>query len=109
MPGKPASIPTVFISSTVEDLERFRAAARDAVVGARCLPDMQEYFVARDHPPLAECLERVARADVLVAIVAHRYGWVPADQPGGGCKSITWLEVEHAAGRNKEVLAFLVE
>jgi formylglycine-generating enzyme required for sulfatase activity len=105
----PHSTPTAFISSTAEDLKLFRAAAKDAAVAARCLPDMQEYFAATDNPPLAECLERVAQADVLVVLVAHRYGWVPPDQPESGCRSITWLEVEHAVRLNKEVLAFVVD
>jgi hypothetical protein len=65
---------------------------------------MQEYWVARDNPPLAECLERVSRTDV----VAHRYGWVPSEQADSGCKSITWLEVERAVEDGKEVLAFVV-
>ncbi|HEY6347066.1 MAG TPA: SUMF1/EgtB/PvdO family nonheme iron enzyme [Bryobacteraceae bacterium] len=111
MRAKP--VPTVFVSSTAEDLKKFRAAARDAAVAAHFLPDMQEYFAARDHPPLAECLERVGGADVLVVVLAHRYGWVPPDQPphqaDSACKSITWLETEHAAAEGKEILAFIVD
>jgi hypothetical protein len=105
----PHRTPVVFISSTAEDLKLFRAAARDAAVAARCLPGMQEYFAASDNPPLSECLQRVAQADVLVVLVAHRYGWVPPDQPESGCRSITWLEVEHAVRLKKEVLAFVVD
>jgi formylglycine-generating enzyme required for sulfatase activity len=74
---------------------------------------MQEYLVASgDKPPLEKCLEEVSKADVLVTVVAHRYGWVPPAQPEGSAKSITWLECEHAANdkkRPKEVLAFLVD
>jgi formylglycine-generating enzyme required for sulfatase activity len=102
-------IPRVFVSSTVEDLKSFRAAAKDGAVAARFLPDMQDYFAAADNPPLAACLERVSQADVLVVIVAHRYGWVPENQPAGGCKSITWLEVEQAVRNGVEVLAFVVD
>ncbi len=43
------------------------------------------------------------------AYVAHRYGWVPPDQPVGEHKSITWLECEKAVGEGKEVLAFLLD
>jgi hypothetical protein len=39
--------------------------------------------------PLEACLREVDRCDVVIAIVAHRYGWVPEDQPAGGTKSIT--------------------
>jgi hypothetical protein len=106
----PAShIPVVFISSTAEDLKPYRDKARDAAIRAGFYPEMQEYFVARDHPPLKECMERVAKADVLVVIVAHRYGWVPEDQPGSENKSITWLECEKAARDGKDILAFVVD
>ncbi|MEE8585780.1 MAG: NACHT domain-containing protein, partial [Acidobacteriota bacterium] len=40
---------------------------------------------------------------------AHRYGWVPEDQPGKEHKSITWLECREAAKNDQEVLAFLVD
>src|ERR1017187_4116176 len=52
----------------------------------------------------------VAEAEVVVVLVAHRYGWVPdaTENPGG--KSVTWLECEHAWNvSGKEVLAFLVD
>jgi Domain of unknown function (DUF4062) len=61
--AKPA--PTVFISSTAEDLKRFRAAARDAALAARFLPEMQEYFAARDHPPLLRDLHSVSFCFIL--------------------------------------------
>ena len=103
-------MPVVFISSTAEDLKRHREAARDAAIAAECLPRMMEYFAASgQHPPLAACLDKVSEADVLVVIVAHRYGWVPPDQPVDTYKSITWLECEQAVANGKEVLAFLID
>ena len=88
--------PIVFISSTIEDLEEHRGKARDAINQVGFVPRMKEYFAARgDKPPLAVCLEKVSGsateppADVVVLIVAHRYGWVPEDQPGSDRKSIT--------------------
>ncbi len=101
--------PKVFISSTAEDLGDYRAAARDAALRAGCTPDMQEYWVAKDNPPLAECLERVANTDVLIIIAAHRYGWAPPNQDGDEDKSITWLECEQAVEREAEVLAFVLD
>jgi hypothetical protein len=100
---------TVFISSTSEDLKPCRDAARDAALTAGLLPDMMEYFPATGRPSLAECLRKVSKADVVVAIVAHRYGWVPPDQPAGENKSITWLECEHAEQEGKLVLPFLLD
>jgi len=101
---------SVFISSTSEDLKEYREAARDAAVAARILPIQMEYFAASgQRPPLEACLHKVSEADVVVLIVAHRYGWVPPDQDGEGDKSITWLECEQARRDNKEVLAFVVD
>jgi hypothetical protein len=99
----------VFVSSTAEDLKAYRTAAEEGARMARCLPETHELWQARDNPPLAECLQRVADADVLIAIVAHRYGWVPSDPLADGRKSITWLECEEAVRCGKEVLAFVVD
>src|SRR5947199_10669722 len=96
----------VFISSTSDDLEPYRKAARDAVIRAGCHPVMMEYFTAQGkRKPYPACMREVDTCDIVIAIVAHRYGWVPADQPGGGDKSITWLECE----RGKEVIACVVD
>jgi formylglycine-generating enzyme required for sulfatase activity len=96
----------VFISSTSEDLEPYRMAARDAVILAGCHPVMMEYFIAQGkRKPYAACMAEVDACDLVVAIVAHRYGWVPEDQPGRGKKSITWLECERA----KEVIACVID
>jgi len=104
------NIPVVFISSTLEDLKPYREAARKAAVETRFHPEMQEDFEASGrYPPLQECLWRVSGVDVVVVILAHRYGWVPPDQPGADCKSMTWLECERAAATGKEVLAFLLD
>jgi formylglycine-generating enzyme required for sulfatase activity len=105
-----SSVPIVFLSSTSEDLRPYRAAARDAAVAVEFLPKMMEYFEARgDHPPLSVCLEKVGAADLVVAIAAYRYGWVPPDQAAGDARSITWLECESAVQAGKEVLAFVVD
>ena len=105
--GQPAK---VFIASTSEDLKAHREAARNAAIAAGMLPVMMEDFTARgDNPPLPVCLSRVSETNLLVVIVAHRYGWVPSDQPAGQHKSITWLECEQAVTDGKEVLAFVLD
>ena len=106
----PKTPKVVFISSTSEDLKQPRQAARDAAISAGFLPVMMEYFVASGkEPSLPACLAKVDDAHLVVAIVAHRYGWVPPDQEGGEHKSITWFECEYAIDQGKEVLAFLVD
>lgn len=108
-------MPKVFISSTGEDLKLCREAARDAAIRTGFEPVMMEYFNAQGgHAPYKACMEKVAGCDVVVAIVAHRYGWVPPDQPGrkaNRTKSITWLECEKARKLKPplEVLALVVD
>jgi DNA replication protein DnaC len=107
--GAMAHDPVVFISSTSEDLKEHREQAKQAALASGFSPRMMEYFPAGG-PSLPECLGKVGEAEVVVVLVAHRYGWVPdaAENPGG--KSITWLECEHAwQVTGKEVLAFLVD
>ncbi len=106
---QPRSTPVVFISSTIEDLQPYREAAKEAAIRAGCLPVLSQYFPASQHErPLDLCRRRAAEADVLVAIVGHRYGWVPQD-PNTDEKSITWLECEAAASAGRQILAFLAD
>lgn len=108
--GQDGGAPSVFISSTSEDLKDYRKAARDAAIAAGILPIQMEYFTASgEHRPVDNCLAKVSGADVVVLIVAHRYGWVPPQQESDDHKSITWLECEKARAEGKEVLAFVVD
>lgn len=97
-------LPVAFISATKEDLETCRTAARDAAIRAGFYPVMMEYWAAgTGNPPVEKCLKEVDGADVVIAIVAHRYGWIPDGQAEGQRKSITWMECERALSE-KEVL-----
>lgn len=99
-------LPTVFISSTTADLGAYRAAAQDAARKAGFEPIVIDDFDAESRSAVDVDLDRVASADVLVVIVAHRYGWIPnPDDP----RSITRLECERAAQRGIPILAFLVD
>jgi hypothetical protein len=68
-----------------------------------------EYWPSSGQPSLAACLKKVDEADVVVVIVAHRYGWVPDDPRNSEGKSITWLECERGWAAGKKVLGFLVD
>lgn len=105
----PRGEPIAFISSTTEDLSSFRSAAEHAAKLAGFRVEMMEYFGASGRPSMDECLGRVARADVVVTISAHRFGWIPDDQPPPGGKSVTQLECEYAQDTGIEVLAFIVD
>jgi formylglycine-generating enzyme required for sulfatase activity len=105
-------IPSVFISSTEQDLKQYRNAAREAVIQVGFQPVMMEYFSAQGrHAPYPACMAKVDPCDVVIVIAAHRYGWAPPDQPGAAQKSITWLECEYARTKSQpaEVLAFVAD
>src|SRR6185369_14379597 len=87
----------VFLSSTGIDLEEHRKHVSDAVLRLKQAPVAMETFGARPGDPLSVCQQLAQDADALIAIVAHRYGWIPSiDDGGDGNKSITWFEVEAA-------------
>jgi hypothetical protein len=80
-PATVRTMSTAFMSSTSEDLQEYRLKARDAALRLEFMPRMMEYFAASgQHPPLDACLAKISGsdrevpADVLVVIVAHRYG-----------------------------------
>ncbi|TWU00905.1 tetratricopeptide repeat protein [Stieleria varia] len=89
--------PRVFVSYTGSDLREHAAVVNEVA--------MQLGAVVTDYAtsgPTGDrgvdwCKKRVAECDILVVLVAHRYGWIPPDDLGGhDQRSITWLEVEAA-------------
>lgn len=89
----------VFVSSTYRDNEERRKLVRDVITRAGMVWHGMELFTASTRPVVSECLRYVQEADVLVGIIAHRYGWEP-----DGKKSITEMEYNAA----KERLMFLI-
>src|SRR5262245_40894087 len=63
-----------------------------------------ERFGPLSGAPVAECERKASDSDVVVCIVAHRYGFVP--EKGRG--SITRREVEAAKAARKDVLVWIV-
>lgn len=100
----------IFLSSTSSDLERHRLRVAEAIGRLEQRTVRMESFGARPGTPLRECRELAAKADATVALVAHRYGWVPDESAGGdGKTSITRYEVETALAAGQPVFAFLVD
>ncbi len=100
----------IFLSSTSENLAEYRERVSAAISRLQRQSVRMETLVAEPRAPLGTCRRRVAQADALVVIIAHRYGWVPSIEQGGdGKKSVTWYEVEAALGAGKPVFAFLVD
>src|SRR6185503_1824980 len=94
----------VFLSSTAQDLVAYRQVADDTILRLSQQSVAMERFGPLPDTPVEEC-ERLAReSDVVVCIVAHRYGYVP--EKGRG--SITRREVEAAHKAGKDVLVWIV-
>jgi len=95
----------VFLSSTAQDLVAHRQVADDTILRLLQKSVVMERFGPLPGEPVEECERKARECDVVVCIVAHRYGFVP--EKGRG--SITRREVEaaHAAGR--EILVWIVK
>ena len=90
----------VFVSSTFLDNQERRKLVQDAITMAGMVWHGMEIFTASTRPVVEECLRYAKEADLLLGIIAWRYGWEP-----DGNKSIT--EMEYAAA--KERLMFLTD
>ena len=100
--------PTVYVSSTFIDMKEHRAALKSALEKARYDVECMEKYTAFDERPLARCLADVAATDVYVLLIAHRYGYRPAeDNPQR--RSITHLEYQEASRHPKPRLVFTVD
>jgi tetratricopeptide (TPR) repeat protein len=94
----------VFLSSTAQDLVAYRQVADDTILRLSQEAVVMERFGPLPGEPVAECERKARESDVVVCIVAHRFGFVP--QKGRG--SITQREVEAAKETGRHVLAFIV-
>ena len=67
----------VFVSSTYLDNEERHKTVKDAITMAEMVWYGMEIFTASTRPIVEECLRYAHEADVLVGIIARRYGWIP--------------------------------
>ena len=93
----------VFLSSTTQDLVAYRQVADDTILRLSESVVM-ERFGPLPGEPAAECERKARESDVVVCIVAHRYGFVPDK----GLGSITRREVEAAKAAGRAVLVWIV-
>lgn len=98
----------IFLSSTSEDLQDYRAVARLAVLDMGWMPKMMEHMGATPLPTVYACQELLADCDLVILIAAFRRGWVPTSEQGGNNRdSITALELTFAREHHIPVIAML--
>jgi hypothetical protein len=95
----------IFISSTYADLLEYRQAASAAIIGLGHISDDMELWSADDRNGVTYSVDRVKQSEVLVLLLAHRYGEIP----DGEQYSITELEYLAARDAGIPVLAFFVD
>src|SRR5215475_10836892 len=94
----------VFLSSTAQDLQAYRQIADDTILRLSMDVVGMERFGPLPGEPVMECERKARESDIVVCMVAHRYGFVPEKGKG----SITRREVEAARAAGKAVLVWIV-
>jgi hypothetical protein len=95
----------IFVASTYVDLQDYRAAATRSILMAGNLAEDMSYWPAGDLPPLDVSRGRLGSSDLMILLVAHRYG----GPPEGHDRSITELEFDLAVTLDVPILAFCVD
>ncbi len=93
----------IFISSTFNDLIQARQKVDNVITGLEYASGGMEKFGSSPDTPLEKCLEEVAKCDLLILIVALRYGSIEVKTQ----KSYTQLEYEKAIELKIPVLVYL--
>src|SRR5215472_18755417 len=94
----------VFLSSTAQDLQTYRQIADDTILRLSQEVVAMERFGPLPREAVSECERKARESDIVVCIVAHRYGFVPEKGKG----SITRREVEAARAAGRDVLVWIV-
>jgi hypothetical protein len=84
----------VFLCSTYADLVDERQAVLDAIGDLKLQHEAMEFFGAKPDRPIDACLAEVAKSNVLVVIVGHKYGSLV---PG---RSYSFSEAEYQEGHH---------
>ena len=95
----------IFVASTYEELEGYRAAATRSILTSGNISEDMLFWPAEDSPPLDVSIRRVRSSDLLILLIAHRYG----NPPEGHNVSITELEFDEAVTLGIPILAFSVD
>lgn len=99
-------ISKVFLSSTVRDLDVYRAAVLEIISKTgQYLSISMENFGVRDAPPVEYCIQKVRECDIYVGIFSHYRGFELKNDRKK--RSITQIEYDEAIFLNKPRLLFV--
>jgi hypothetical protein len=99
----------VFISYTAEDLKEFADRVIRVVQLLQWVPIDHRDWAPNGVRTVPLCRQQVKDSDIVVLLVAQRYGWIPpTDQGGDGKTSITQLEYQWAREFGKPVVPYLL-
>ena len=73
----------VFISYTAEDLAPFADVVVDLAQRLEWIAVDHRKWMPTGRPSVSQCREKVESADIVVVLVAHRYGRTPTIEEGG--------------------------
>jgi len=99
----------IYISATHEDLVDQRKAVYEALLMMGHEVVAMEDYAATHMRPLEKCLQDVENCEVLVGIIAWRYGYRPPGETNPHNRSITELEIRCALEKKKTCLFFLLD
>lgn len=95
----------LFLSSTFRDLETYRKSVFNAAHAFGIYSDDMIFWSADERDALEHSVERVKHCDVMILLLAHRYGYIPK----GSKHSVTEQEYRTARQHKIPVLAFLID
>lgn len=95
----------VFISSTMDDLQKERIAVADAI-NKKIFWEAKyaESFAARTESPREVCLEEVRNSHIYIGIFKDRYGYIPSENNPQGCSAVV---LEYYEAKKKAIPIFI--
>lgn len=87
----------VFISSTFRDLEAYREAASNALHSLGVFGEDMIFWSADERSPFELSISKVKSCDLMILVLAHRYGFIPKDS------AYSIVESEYYAAREANI------
>jgi hypothetical protein len=73
-------MPSIYVSSTYQDLAQYRSAVFEAVRRLKHVPVGMEDYSSGSQPPLEKCLSDVRESQAYIGIIGWKYGSLPPGQ-----------------------------